>query len=468
MTTLSPAPGSSPIAAPPPVAYVDPPDSDDSLPVGETKVAPLEASVTEPARTREPSQPKKKASQALSFLLENSLFLIGGTVGALVLANTDHHLYHQLVHGVVKVGDLAQSQGVAATEAAAHTGLTLHFLVNDILMCFFFAMAAKEIWEALLPGGALSSLRKATTPLFATVGGIAGPALLYVAGTQLFSRPDLGRGWAVPTATDIAFSYLVARLIFGSKHPAIPFLLLLAIADDAVGLLILAIFYPQGQMSLLTLGACVGGAVTFNLLLRRASVQNFWAYLVVAGPLSWYGFHEGGVHPALALVPIIPTLPHADHDEGLFQELQEDEDHRPTDALNAFEHWWKNPVELILMLFGFCNAGVLLGNVGLATGLVSVALLLGKPLGIGIFTWLAVKILRLEMPAGMNMKDVLVLGTMAGIGFTVALFVSDVAFGGGAGNQAVLDAAKMGALLSFLAVGLSFALARILRVRKQT
>src|SRR5690606_10367377 len=289
-------------------------------------------------------------------------------------------------------------------------------------MCFFFAMAAKEIWEALLPGGALSSLRKAMTPLFATAGGITGPALIYFSGTIIFDRPELTRGWAIPTATDIAFSYLVARLIFGARHPAIPFLLLLAIADDAIGLLILAIFYPQGDLSLLLLAGCVGGAVAFNLGLRRLGVTNFWLYLIFAGPLSWYGFHHGGVHPALALVPIIPTLPHAADDQGLFVELQQPQQEQRTDALNAFEQWWKKPVEFILMLFGFCNAGVLLGNVGLATGLVAAALLFGKPLGIYLFTVIAVKCLRLQMLEGMSLRHVIVLGSIAGIGFTVALF----------------------------------------------
>lgn len=404
----------------------------------------------------------KFVASAISFLLENSLFLIGGTLAALVLANLNHDLYRRLVHS-----SLLAKHIMTATSLPE---LSLHFIVNDVLMCFFFAIAAKEIWEALLPGGVLSSARKAMTPLIATAGGIAGPALLYACGTVVFDRPDLGRGWAVPTATDIAFSYLVARLIFGARHPAIPFLLLLAIADDAIGLLILAVFYPQGELSLLLIGICLSGAIAINLGLRRLGVTNFWLYLVFAGPISWYGFHHGGVHPALALVPIIPTLPHADHDEGLFVELQEQGPRQPTDTLNVFERWWKKPVELILMLFGFCNAGVMLGNVGLPTALVTVALLVGKPLGIFLFTLIAVKGLRLEMPEGMTLKHVLVLGAMAGIGFTVALFVSEVAFGGTSTGSAdeTLDGAKMGALLSFLAAGISFILAKLLRIRRIT
>lgn len=389
----------------------------------------------------------------LNFLLENSLFLIFGTASALLLANFDFELYSALIHGRLLGGH-------------GEHEFNLHFLINDVFMCVFFAMAAKEIWEAFLPGGALSSLRTAMTPLFATAGGVLGPALLFLGGTQFFGRPDLERGWAVPTATDIAFSYLVARIVFGARHPAIPFLLLLAIADDAVGLLILALFYPQAEVSLGTLGLCLGGALAFNAALRYFKVSNFWAYLVVAGPLSWYGFFEGGVHPALALVPIIPTLPHAKHDEGLFEET-EGISTAADDALTAFARWWKKPVEVILMFFGFCNAGVLLGNVGLPTALVATALLFGKPLGISLFTFIAIKVLRFQMPTGMTMKDVFVLGSMAGIGFTVALFVSEVAFGG-AGPSASLDAAKMGALLSFFAGVVSWILSKLLHIRRIT
>ena len=117
-------------------------------------------------------------------------------------------------------------------------------------MAFFFAIAGSEVWEALLPGGALSNPKKAATPLLATVGGLAGPAAIYIIGCYALGRGDITNGWAIPCATDIAFSYLVARFIFGQGHPAIAFLLLLAIADDAAGLVILAIFYPSGKLHL--------------------------------------------------------------------------------------------------------------------------------------------------------------------------------------------------------------------------
>ncbi len=207
--------------------------------------------------------------------------------------------------------------------------------------------------------------------------------LLYVLGTVIMGQSGwfgqsgvLGRGWAVPCATDIAFSYLVARLIFGNGHPAIAFLLLLAIADDAAGLVILAIAYPQTPIEpawfLLTLAAIVAG---FSF--RKLRLQSFWWYLLIPGVLSWISFYNAGIHAALGLVPIIPCLPHAHTDLGIFAR----EELNRNDTLNEFEHSWKRPVEIILGLFGLSNAGVAFGNVGLGTALVLIGLLIGKPVG---------------------------------------------------------------------------------------
>ena len=386
-----------------------------------------------------------RIKQGITFLLENSMFLIAGTMLALFMANYSNyssHSYHEIIHHTV-------------------TGkINFHFIVNDILMCFFFALAAKEIWESLLPGGALSSAKKAATPLLATAGGILGPAGLYILGTTLFNASELTRGWAIPCATDIAFSYLAARLIFGKDHPAIPFLLLLAIADDAAGLIILAVAYPTGTMNLLLFFSCVIGAILFNIFILQKifKVNSFWFYIIFAGPVSWYGFYMGGIHPALALVPIVPTIPYKLNKKKSYFDGAEDKYHH--DPLNTFEHWWKNPVELILMLFGFANAGVAFGSIGLGTWLVTGGLLIGKPIGIVLFTFIACSLLKLEMPKGMNYKDITVIGFLAGIGFTVALFVATVAFPSGKS----LDAAKMGALFSFFAAFISFFVAYLLRV----
>ena len=256
----------------------------------------------------------------LQFLLDNSAFLITGAIAALVWANFDKTAYEHFINA-----DLLEWLGSSDVHHDAppgggqgHHGLSVHFVINDILMAFFFAIAGKEVWEALLPGGPLSNMRKAATPLIATLGGMAGPAGLYLLGCYYTgTMSELGNGWAVPMATDIAFSYLVARLIFGPGHVAIPFLLLLAIADDAGGLLVLAIFYPQKELVPLWLLATVG-AIILGLLMRRLKLQSFWWYLLLPGVLSWVSFFKAGIHPALGLVPIIPTLPHAQTDLGLF------------------------------------------------------------------------------------------------------------------------------------------------------
>ncbi|RUL85301.1 sodium:proton antiporter [Tautonia sociabilis] len=382
---------------------------------------------------------------AVDFLFENSMFLIAGAAVALLWANVDATGYGELVHG----SPLSGRGGEV---------LTLQFLVNDVLMAIFFGIAAKEVWEALLPGGPLSDPKRAATPLLATLGGVAMPALVYLVGAGLAGRmDDLGRGWAVPCATDIAFSYLVARMIFGPGHPAIAFLLLLAIADDAAGLAILAVFYPE-EAILPAWFLLTASAIGLGLLLRARGVRSFWWYLLGPGILCWWSFEQAGIHPALGLVPIIPTLPHSPGDRGLF--APSDPIRRST--LDAFGHWWSRPTELILGLFGLANAGVSLGHLGTGTWLVLGGLVLGKPLGITLFTALGESVFGLKRPERMGYRHVLVMGIVAGIGFTVALFVSSAAF---PEPGPIQDAAKMGALGSFLSAAVAFPLARALRVR---
>jgi NhaA family Na+:H+ antiporter len=391
---------------------------------------------------------------AIRFLLENSLFLLFGAVVGLVWANLDHEAYEAFLHLAL----LELPSSWFGTPHGDHRVLDIHFLINDLGMAFFFAIAGKEVWEAFLPRGALNDPRKAAAPLIATAGGVVVPAGLYILGTLLLGQWDeLGRGWAIPCATDIAFSYMVARLIFGHGHPAIAFLLLLAIADDAIGLLIIAVAYPQQPLEPAWLLLPVAGVVV-GLGLRQLRIHNFWPYLLTAGTLSWLGFAMSGIHPALGLLPIIPVMPHAHVDTGLFDWSGMERD----DTLSSFELWWKNPVEIVLALFGLVNAGVMLSSVGSATWLVLVGLLVGKPLGIWGAGLVATRALKLGLPDGMNERDLFVVGCAGAIGFTVALFVSTAAFPAGA----VLDAAKMGALGSFFATALTWIAAVVLRVRK--
>ncbi len=425
-----------------------------------------------------------------NFVTNYSILLIIGALIALVWANIDAHSYHLLVeypiwyndwvgvdaakwlksygkyYGVSEVGDVAKV-------------LSAHYLVNDVLMAFFFAIAAKEVWEAvILKNGSLRG-RKAATPLVATAGGMFGPIAVYL-GLAAFLGSDVydavQRGWAIPTATDIAFSYLVGRLVFGAGHPAVRFLLLLAIADDAAGLIILAVFYPTGDLApewlLLSLFSAIAVFVVFNWFPRWLDRGNqvrpnstwvrnklsFWPYLV-AGALSWYGFQESGLHPALGLLPIVPTLPHADRAFGIFSEAEK----YLTDLLNHVEHMLKHPVEIVLFLFGLMNAGVEFSSIGPATWLVLAGLLIGKPFGVLLFGWVAAGPMKLGLPAGMRTSDLFVIGCVAAIGFTVSLFIASVAFESGP----VQDAAKMGALLSFFAAVISLVAGKLFKIEKQ-
>jgi NhaA family Na+:H+ antiporter len=368
-----------------------------------------------------------------SFIIDNSLLLVAGTIIALAWANVHRHSYEQLAHA-------------------------LHFAVNDIGMAFFFALATKEIVEATRPGGALASPREAGVPLLAAVGGMLVPASLYALQAAIDGRPELMSGWAIPCATDIAFSYMVARFIFPASHPAIPFLLLLAIADDAMGLLLLAVFYPSGPLSFTMFSAFMIPAVGISLWLKRMRVRSFWTYVVLGGGLSWAALYLGGVHPALALVPVLPFMPHEPRDLGLFNKRE----HGRPDTMNRFEHWWKTPVQCILFLFGLINAGVALSSVGGGTWIVLSSLLVGKPVGIVLMTMLAVKA-GLRAPGGLRYVHVTVIGVAAAIGFTVALFFATAAFPAGT----VLDEAKMGALLSFVAAPIALGLAKGLGIGRR-
>ena len=164
------------------------------------------------------------------------------------------------------------------------------------------------------------------------------------------------------------------------------------------------------------------------------------------------------MHPALGLVPIIPCMPHAHTDLGLFAAKEWNRQ----DTLNEFEHWWKNPVEIVLGLFGLVNAGVVFSAIGAGTWLVLAGLLIGKPLGITFFTWVGEKLMGLQVPAGMGYRHIITLGNIAAIGFTVALFVSTAAF---PTPGPVQDSVKMGALMSFGAAIVSFAVAKALGIR---
>lgn len=425
-----------------------------------------------------------------NFITNNTVLLVAGALVALAWANLDAGSYARFIHfplwfngwlGVdLHVWDNAFGAGAEAFETGdVERVLTPQFIVNDLLMAFFFAIAAKEVWEALiLERGALRG-RKAATPLVAMAGGILMPVALYLglaalAGSSTYTA--LAHGWAIPTSTDIAFAYVIGRIVFGAGHPALRFLLLLAIADDAFGLAIIALVYPTGALApgwlLVSFAACLFVFVAFNWLPRRLDrgdptrARSTWVRLhlkwypyAIAGLISLAAFTQSGVHAALALLPVIPAIPHADRAFGLFAEAET----HLKDILNTLERALQVPVEVILFLFALANAGIVVTAAGAPTWIVLAALVVGKPLGIALFGYGAAVLLRLGLPEGMRLADLVVVGTAAATGVTVSLFIAAQAFAPGP----VLDAAKLGALLSVGTVFVAVLAGQLLHVRRR-
>ena len=410
-----------------------------------------------------------KVIQTTRFLQDYSIPLILGVIAGLAVANVDSHSYEELVDYHIF------GQGAALF---GHS-ITVHFLINEVFMVLFFGIAAKEITESVLPGGALNSVPKAINPLLGTLGGILGPAgmyflltLIFYGGTDEFSL--VSKGWAIPTATDIALAWLVARLVFGRGHPAVNFLLLLAVADDAIGLGIIAIFYPDPELPvepvwlLLTAG---GMGVAFAL--RRMQVRYWFIYVAIAGSMSWFGLLKASIEPALALVPIVAFLPGPKPVPAMIEAATQSEEddtnpRAPVEAvtvpghspLEEFEHRLKLPVDLGLFFFAFANAGVPFANINEVTLIVLLSLIVGKTVGIGLFSAIAVRA-GFPLPAGMGMKHLAVAGLIAGLGLTVALFVAGKAFP----EPPFEDPAKMGAVLSIGVALLAFAAGAALKVK---
>ncbi|GAW92540.1 Na+/H+ antiporter NhaA [Calderihabitans maritimus] len=378
--------------------------------------------------------------KTVQLLQEFSIPLIAGVVVALIWANVSPHSYHEFI------------------EKELFFGANFHFLVNDIFMLFFFAIAGVEITQSVLPGGDLNPIKKAINPLYATLGGVLGPVAVYLSLNALIGSPELVRGWGIPTATDIALAWLVARFVFGAAHPAVKFLLLLAIADDAIGLFIIAVFYPDPTHPtepIWLLLVLAGMALAF--ILRKMKVRNYWPYILGGGILSWTGLHNAHLHPALALVFIVPFLPHPAKETGrLFEEDLEEHS-----TLSQFEHEWKVIVDFGLFFFGLANAGVEFSEIGTATWLVFFGLLVGKTVGIYLLGNLA-KLLGFPLPNGMGQKELFLAGLVAAIGLTVALFVAGAAFT----NPEIQGAAKMGALFSGANAILAIILGKVLRIQK--
>ena len=362
------------------------------------------------------------------YVVDHFLLLPLGVVVALVWANTEGESYFRFARA-------------------------LAFVVNDIGMAFAFAFLMQEVVEAMLPGGTLHPWRRAVLPIVAAVGGTLGAISVYALFVRFADEPVLVLGWPIACAVDIGVGFVLARTIF-RQRAAVTFLLLLIIASDAIGLVLVSQRYPVAEVHPAALALLVPaiGAAAF---LRRSGVSTFAPYLLIGGTLSWLACFWGGVHPALALLPIVPFLPHAPRE--LNRVL--DEASGPHESAAHFEYAFKYPVQVVAFLFGLVNGGVLMRGFGSGTWAVLLAALVGRPVGILLAVALAVAA-GLHLPHRLGWREVVVVAFAASAGFTFALFFATAVFPVGP----ILTQTKMGALGTVAGALLALAAARFLRV----
>jgi Na+:H+ antiporter, NhaA family len=323
------------------------------------------------------------------------------------------------------------------------------FPVNDIGMAVFFALVTAEIVDAALPSGALHTWRRMAVPLVAAVGGTTGAALAYFAYLRTGDELSvLSRGWPVAGAVDLVVGYVVVRAIF-RRHAAIPFFLLLGVAADLCGAVVVELLYPVADQHLAGI-ALIAASVGIAVALRRAGVTSVWPFVLVAGALSWWGFFLSGLHPAFALVPIVPFLvTHSQSRSAIAHD----------DGLSRFDRIWRVPSQIGLAVFALVNAGVMFKDIGTATKAVVIAALAGKPLG--ILTAVAVAIAcGLRLPRGVGRKELLVVALASSTACSFGLFLATAAMAPG---PALADT-KVGALLTVGGALIALTVAGVLRI----
>jgi Na+:H+ antiporter, NhaA family len=363
-----------------------------------------------------------------AFAMEHLLLLPVGAMIALVWVNVSPESYYPFVYAIA-------------------------FAVNDVAMVFFFALMTKEVVEATAPAGVLHPWRRALLPVIAAVGGATVSALIHVRVVEALDEPALAVAWPVALATDVAVTYFVARIIFGRQ--LIPFVLVLAIASDVLGFVAIAVFPPTAELHVAAGALVMAGAIGVGIGLRRARVKSFWPYVLGAGGLSWYALYRGGLHPALALVPIMPLLPHAARDPGFFVDASPEAE----DALSRFEIAWRYPAQISLFFFGIVNAGVPFRALEAGTLGLPIATLLGRPLGVLIGSGAALAA-GLHLPHGCRWREIVVVGFAVAIGFSVGLFFSSALLPPGQ----LRSETSMGVLMTLAAAPIAVAAARLLRV----
>jgi NhaA family Na+:H+ antiporter len=340
--------------------------------------------------------------------------------------------------------------------AAWHLDLTLAAWAADGLLAIFFFVAGLEVKREFVAGD-LRDPGRAALPVAAAVGGMAVPALLYTL-VNAVAADGAPRGWAVPTATDIAFALAVLGVI--STHlpsPMRTFLLTLAVVDDLIAIVIIAMFFTSALHPVPLLLAVVPLAIFAVLVQRRV---RSWSALLPLAVLTWALVHASGVHATVAGVLLAFTVPVIRRAPGDGPGLAE-----------HFEHRWRPlSAAVAVPIFAFFAAGVSVAGAGglgaslrdaVAVGIV-VGLVAGKTLGITGATWLVQRFTRARLAEGLSWWDVLGLAMLGGVGFTVSLLIAELAFGAGSAHD---DHAKLGILLGSLLSALAAAV--VLRVRNR-
>ena len=310
--------------------------------------------------------------------------------------------------------------------------LSVHHWINDLLMAVFFFFVTLEIKREFIQGE-LSNLKKALLPIIGAVGGMVVPALVYVSIN--FGNTETLNGWAIPSATDIAFSLGILSLL-GSRVPISLkiFLTALAIIDDLGAILIIAFFY-SGDLSITYLSLILISYILL-LVLNKLGVKKFIPYLII-GALMWFFTYKSGIHATIAGVLLASTIPHRikDKDFSLLIKLEH--------AISPYVAF------LIMPIFAFANAGVSLMGLSLSSLLepvplgILLGLFIGKQVGVMVSSYLAVKLGAAQMPDNSSWLSLYGISILTGVGFTMSLFVGNLAF---AGSIHYMDGVKIGVL----------------------
>jgi NhaA family Na+:H+ antiporter len=345
-----------------------------------------------------------------------------------------------------------------AAESYFEFSYRLSFFVNEIAMALVFALLAQEVFEATMPDGALHSWRKWLLPIVAAVGGVVGAVWVYLAFIRSQYEPGMASAWPIVFAVDAVLTFYVMKAIL-PRGGALPFAVLLAIVTDIFGLLVIAPRYLVIETrvggSLLAIGA-----LSAAWFMRARGIRTFWPYLLICGTAMWVAFYWQGIHPAFALVPLVPFMPHEARTVDLFRDPQDD------DAIHHTEHEWHLVAQPVVFLFALVNAGVILKNYDTGTWGMLLAALIGRPVGILLATGVAVTaglhLPRHVHPRHVHWRELVVIALATSSGFSIALFFAAGTIGAGPAQAAV----KIGVIGSVVAALLAVVAARTLNVGK--